>query len=72
MKINIVTEISRPIQYLSKFWFSSYGPKCCWSVKLQDSLKCNISTKGLLLFGMQINIEVSKIFENNWNNIKSA
>ena len=28
-----------------KFWFSSYGPKCCQPIKLQDSLKCNISKK---------------------------
>ena len=44
-----------------KFWFSSYGPKCCQPIKLQDSLKCNISTKkwvNKLIFGMQINIEV--------------
>ena len=36
-------------------------PKCCWSVKLQDSLKCNISRKKWMtkfIFGMQTNIEV--------------
>ena len=49
------------IPFLAKYWFSSYGPKCCWLVKLQDSLKCNISIKKWMvkfIFGMQINIEV--------------
>ena len=43
------------------FWFSSYGPKCCQPIKLQDSLKYSISRKkGIMkfVFGMQINIEV--------------
>ena len=37
------------------------GPKYCWSIKLQDSLKCNISRKKQIMkfiFGMQINMEV--------------
>ena len=45
MKNNIVADISPPIPYLAKFWFSNYGPKCCQPIKLQDSLKCNISRK---------------------------
>ena len=60
METNIVN-ISPPIQYLEKFWFSSYGPKCCQPIKLQDSLKCNISRKKLMMkyiFGMQVNVEV--------------
>ena len=39
MKTNIVIDISAPIPYLTKFWFSSCGPKCCWPFKLQDSLE---------------------------------
>ena len=38
MKTNIVIDISPPMLYLAKFWFSVYGPKCCWPIKLQDSL----------------------------------
>ena len=45
METNIIVNISPPIPYLAKFWFSSYGPKCCQPIKLQDSLKCNISSK---------------------------
>ena len=40
---------------------SSYGPKCYQPIKLQGSLKCNISRKKWMMnfiFGMQINIEV--------------
>ena len=61
MKTNIVIDILPSISYLAKFRFSSYGPKCCWPIKLQDSLKCNISRKKWMMkfiFGMQINIEV--------------
>ena len=32
--------ISPQTPYSAKLWFSSYGPKCSWSIKLQDSLKC--------------------------------
>ena len=45
METNIVVDISAPIPYLAKFWFLSYEPECCQPVKLQDSLKCNISRK---------------------------
>ena len=45
MKTNIVIDTSPPIPYLGKFWFLSYGPECCWPIKLKDSLKCNISGK---------------------------
>ena len=61
MKTNIVIDISPPIPYPAKFWFLSYGPKCWWSIKLQDSWKCNISRKKWMMnfiFGMQIDIEV--------------
>ena len=61
MKTSIVVDISPPVPYMAKFRFSSYGPNCCQPIKLQDSLKCNISKKkGMmkLIFDMQINIEV--------------
>ena len=61
MKANIVIVISPQILYLAEFWFLSYWPKCCQPIKLQDSLKCNISRKKWMMnvvFGMQINIEV--------------
>ena len=61
MKTNIVVDISPPIPYLAKFSFSSYEPKCCQPIKLQDFLKCNISRKKWMMkfiFGMEINIEV--------------
>ena len=61
MKTNIVNDISTPVPYLAKFWFSSYGPKCCWPVRLQDSSKCNISRRKWMMkfiYGMQINTEV--------------
>ena len=62
LKLKIAIDISPPITYLAKFWFSSYEPKFCWAIELQDSLKCNISRKKWRMksiFGMQIN---SKIF----------
>ena len=61
MKTNIVIDISPPIPYLTKYWFFSYGRKCSRPIKLQDSLKCNISGKKSVMkfiFGMQINIKV--------------
>ena len=61
METNIVIEISSPVLHMAKFWFWSYGPKCCWPIKLQNSLKCNISRKKWLtkcIFDRQINIEV--------------
>ena len=45
MKTNFVIDISPPILYLVKFWFLSYGPDCCGPIKLENSLKCNISKK---------------------------
>ena len=54
-------DISPTIPYLAKFWISSYGPKCCQSIKLQDSLIGDISRKKCmmkLIFGLQINIKV--------------
>ena len=56
MKTNIVTKTIP-----GKILFSSYGPKWCQPVKLQDSLKCKISRKigeMKFIFGMQINNEV--------------
>ena len=61
METNIVVDISPQISYLAKFWFSSYGSKCCQPIKLQGFLKCNISKKKWMMkfiFGLQINIEV--------------
>ena len=58
---NIVIDISSLVPYLGKFWFLSYGWKCCWPIKLQDSLKCNISRRKRMIkciFGMQINTYV--------------
>ena len=37
MKTDVI-DISLPVPYLPKFWFSNYGSKCCWSIKLQNSL----------------------------------
>ena len=59
-----------PPTYLTKFWVSSYGPKCCRPIKLQDSLKCNIVRKKRIMkfiFCMQINIEVfCKVILSIW------
>ena len=64
MKTNKVIDISLSIPSLTKVWFSSYGPKCCWSIKLQDSLKCNVSRKKWMMkciFGKQINRSFCKL-----------
>ena len=47
MKTSIVLDLPSKIRisYLAKFWFSSYGQKCSWPIKLQDSLKYSISRK---------------------------
>ena len=61
MKTNVIIDISPRIPYLVRFWFSSYGPNCCWSIKLQDSLKFSISWNKWMMkfiFSMQINMEV--------------
>ena len=61
MKTNIVIDISLQIPYLVNFWVSSYEPKCYQPIKLQDSLKCNISRKKWTMkyiFGKEINIKV--------------
>ena len=58
MKTNIVIDISPPIS--GKIQAPSYGPKCCWAIELQDSLKCNISRKKWIkkfILGMLINIK---------------
>ena len=44
-----------------KFRFSTYGSKYCWTIKLQDSLKCSIPKKKWMIncsFVMQINLKV--------------
>ena len=61
LKNHIVIDISMQILYLAKFWFLSYKPKWSWSIKLLDSLKCNILGMkcGMkLILYMQISIEV--------------
>ena len=46
--------------YFSNNISSSYGVKCSWPMKLQDSLICNISRKKWMkcICGIQITIEV--------------
>ena len=56
MKFNVANDISPPIPYLAKLWFSNYGPKCCCLIKLQDSCKGNISVQ--FISGIQIKIKV--------------
>ena len=59
MKTSIVIDIAAPIPCLAKLWFSNYGPKCCQPIKLQDSLRCNISRKKWMMnyiFGKQTNL----------------
>ena len=61
MKTIIVVDISPPITYLAKFWFSSCEPKCCWSIEVLNSLKCNISRKKGMMnftFDMQRNNKI--------------
>ena len=61
MKSNTVIDILSPIPYLAKFCFSSYGPRYYWPIKLQDSLKFNISRRKWMMkfiFSTQINIKV--------------
>ena len=61
IKTSIVIDISPHITYLVKFWFSIYELKCCWIVKLQDSLKSNISRKKWMMkfvFVMSRNIKI--------------
>lgn len=53
--------VSPHVYYLVKLWFSSYGPKYSWTIRLQDSLKCNSTRKkrdDKLIFCIQIKIEV--------------
>ena len=49
---------------MAKFYFSRYGPKCYRSVKLSDSLKCNVSRKnsGIKLI-ICVDIKVNVSFE---------
>ena len=62
MKNHIVIYISPQTPFLSKFWFSSYVPKCPWPDRFNDSLKCNISRKKRtikLIFCMWVNVKDS-------------
>ena len=69
MKTSIFIHIS-PINDLVKFWFSSYGPKWCWPIELQGSLKCNIAgTKWMMkiMFDIQRKTEISyKLILSFW------
>ena len=59
MKANII-DISLPIPYLGKFWFSSYGEKCS-SNQIAGFFKMLYLKKEVndkFIFGMQINIEL--------------
>ena len=56
--------ISMQTQYLVKFLFSSYWPKCSWWIRLLDSFNCSIARKkwGIkLIFFLLINIKVHTI-----------
>ena len=72
MKTNIVIDISP--SYLAKFWVSSYGPKCCQPVKLQDCLNCNILRKkwmrSLFFVSIEVNIKVFyKLIPSFWMSV---
>ena len=59
METNIAVDISQPVPYLAKFWFSRYEPKCYQPIKLRDSSKYNISKKKLMIkfiFGMHLEV----------------
>ena len=43
MNFDIFIHISPPIPYPVEYWFLSYLPKCCWPIKLKDSLKCSLN-----------------------------
>ena len=68
MKTNIVIDISST--YLASLWVSSYGPKWCRPIKLQDSLKFNTVRRKWIVkfvFSMQIDIKVfSKVILSFW------
>ena len=69
MKTNIITDILPLFPHLTKFCFSSYGAKYCGQIKLQDSLKCNISrNKQIMKFiCIQINTKVFyKLIRSFW------
>ena len=80
MKAN--ADFSLPVPFLVKFWFSSYGPKCCWPIKLQESLTCTISRKKWMMkyiISIQVNTNafcklilpfgmcVAKHAQSTWN-----
>ena len=70
LKLTVSHKEINGINWFLLFWYklrkaysylSSYEANCCQPIKLQRSLKCNISRKTWmmnLIFGMQINIEV--------------
>ena len=58
----VISFSSLQTPYLAKFWSLSYGSKCFWPIRLQGSLKWNISRKKRgfnLIFCIHINIKVS-------------
>ena len=64
LKINLKWKLTLllifQIPFLVKLWVSSYGPNRCEPIKLQGSLKCNISRNMWIInfiFCMQINIK---------------
>ena len=60
MKILLILDFPSQTVYLVKFLSFSYRPKCSWPIRLQDSSKCNTSTKNWgikLIFSLQINIK---------------
>ena len=71
MKTNIVIEILSPIPYLAKFWFSSYGPKCCWAVKNNNKfaicLQKEVSDESLLQIDAMILKGTAKHSQNYQN-----
>ena len=67
MKTNFIIDISPPISYLVKFWFSSYGLKCCWPVKLQKFSNISRQKWMMKFFGAQINTKVfQKLIVSLW------
>ena len=71
-KKNIFIDISPT--YLAKFRVLRNGPKLCQSIKLQDSLKCNIVRKKWIMkyIFMSVNIEVlCKVILSFWLSVTS-
>ena len=63
-KVKVLLIFYFPLQSLclAQFMFWNYQSKCSWSIRLQDSWKCNISRKywGIkLIFCLWINVRIS-------------